>query len=1271
MAIGFVNYVTGTTSSSSATAVLDLSSGFSVNDVAIVVISRSATVAPSGTPSGWSLLQSDLSTYGVWVYAKKLASGDLISNLTWTWAAATKTLIQASVYSGCDTTTPWGTSVKGTYGTASGTTCDCGTSSYSNPWVVAVCSCYSTTSKTYSALTGWTERRDYGTTSPDFWQLLADTNGTWGGGTCAPDFTISSSTYRGGYLVPLNKAVETLEMASTLEAVSSVTITAGLLLPLTTSGLVFQLAGSKAAGGTGPGVNSPLTDPCTETVGSATGDLVNFAGTTSSGYAGAGTTGDPYVIVFDGTDDEITFGDLAAAEVTEGSFEAWFYKDDTLGHDSGRLAQKRTSAVDGWSFYPDRLADQYNFSAQYSDATDIVTLFNLGSAIHGSWMHVIFTYETSTGYLKCYHNGTQLGTTQTPAGAGDSIKVSSASLYVGQRDTGTRPFGGKIATIRIYNRPLSADEVAGNYNAGVTAVVGSTREMAFTTEAVSAVTITGEKTDVTLEMASTLEAISSVTIVGEKTAAATTHEMAFTTEAISGVTVVGEKTVIAREMAFTLEAVSVTTITASKTDVTLEMASTLEAVSAVTITASVAHATLEMASTTESISTVTIVGEKTDAILEMAFTREATSTVSITATRNFIWDVFGDVDSSTATGSEPDAPFDYVMTAVQNTISQMATMTGDHAAVNPATGSYYGYNFSTYLTHLTGLLTKPVWDVPGDNDGLWWSTPLSDYNSAFSYLPTDDDASRRYYSRDEGGVHFVHLSTDGPTAMEGLGATQLAWLEDDLAAAANQTAPIIVFMHEPTVYGKNNDWYAVGSGGPDEADAIHEMFAHYGVDFVFSGSTHTFRRTQHVCTFNGVNRTVQFVQIPSAVSSTHLVFGVGSVYALTSTEWGWEASTSYHGFAQMEWVPGTSELKLRLYSVNTSNGAVALVTAGISPGYTSDPGGTFSLNDPIALEMTFTTESVSTVTVTASVSHGTLEMASTLEAVSAVTVTGSVSHVVHEMASTTESVSTVVITASKTDVVLEMASTTESVSVVTVVPSVTHQVLEMASTNEAVSVVTVTASVTHVTLEMDATLESISTVTVTAGKTDVTLEMDATLEAVSTVTIVGEKSGSVQTHEMASTLEAVSAVTITPSVTHQTLEMASTLEAVSGVTITATNTHATHEMTSTLEGVSTVTITAAKTDVVLEVSFTAEAISIVTIIGEKSGGTTTHEMALTLEAVSRVYVASNRTMGMTMTVSSTSIVSISPRRTTLVGAGYRHRIPPLYFRRLGSREGER
>lgn len=221
MAVAYATVIAGTTSSSSATAAISFA-GRSAGQFALVCISRSAVVAPSAVPTNWNLLDSHMSTYGIWLYWKILESGD-IGTVTWTWAAATKTLQAATVYTGVATSTPAYT--KGTYITGSGRTLNLGSLTVSGGWITVIASCYSTASKTFDFAgwtPAWTERRDAGGTAPDFWQVFADTNGGWPGGEFRPslvtgdamgmsgfsgvtemNYVSAAATYRGGFIVEL------------------------------------------------------------------------------------------------------------------------------------------------------------------------------------------------------------------------------------------------------------------------------------------------------------------------------------------------------------------------------------------------------------------------------------------------------------------------------------------------------------------------------------------------------------------------------------------------------------------------------------------------------------------------------------------------------------------------------------------------------------------------------------------------------------------------------------------------------------------------------------------------------------------------------------------------------------------------------------------------------------------------------------------------------------------------------------------------------------
>ena len=207
MAVAYQTSFAGTSSASSSSAVVDLSARF-VGELVFVLISRTGDVAPTTTPSGWTLLDNHADTYGHWLYAKTLAAGD-IGSVTWEWAASTKTLASAHVYSGHDPVSPITTKNKSgfSYPASLGIAIYPGSINTTLLMLVAFASCYSESSKSWTPAAGYTERYDAGSTTPDFWQTCKDTAGAWGGGASNPMMLISAdASYRGGFHVAIKPA---------------------------------------------------------------------------------------------------------------------------------------------------------------------------------------------------------------------------------------------------------------------------------------------------------------------------------------------------------------------------------------------------------------------------------------------------------------------------------------------------------------------------------------------------------------------------------------------------------------------------------------------------------------------------------------------------------------------------------------------------------------------------------------------------------------------------------------------------------------------------------------------------------------------------------------------------------------------------------------------------------------------------------------------------------------------------------------------------------
>jgi CubicO group peptidase (beta-lactamase class C family) len=85
-----------------------------------------------------------------------------------------------------------------------------------------------------------------------------------------------------------------------------------------------------------------------------------------------------------------------------------------------------------------------------------------GTLTPGAWQHVAATYDGNAFVL--YINGSVVASTARSG----KIARNSKPLYLGNRDKGDRPFHGGMDEVRIWNRALSASEIASNLDRELT-----------------------------------------------------------------------------------------------------------------------------------------------------------------------------------------------------------------------------------------------------------------------------------------------------------------------------------------------------------------------------------------------------------------------------------------------------------------------------------------------------------------------------------------------------------------------------------------------------------------------------------------------------------------------------------------------------------------------------------------------------------------------------------------------------------------------------------
>ena len=210
-------------------------------------------------------------------------------------------------------------------------------------------------------------------------------------------------------------------------------------LSIVTSGLILNLDAGNSSSYPGSGTT------WTDLSGSGNnGTLVN--GPTYSSADGGS-------IVFDGTNDLVT------TTLTSGTSFTWccWFKTDVLSNGYRNIISIRTN-----NYMLMLLDDNTNYLGFWSpDAFTTGSTLNTPQLSTNTWYFVTFVREgnnVTSGY-KAYLNGSFSGSANTGTWS------SSDPIIIGGRTDTSQYLNGNISNVQIYNRALSASEVAQNYNA--------------------------------------------------------------------------------------------------------------------------------------------------------------------------------------------------------------------------------------------------------------------------------------------------------------------------------------------------------------------------------------------------------------------------------------------------------------------------------------------------------------------------------------------------------------------------------------------------------------------------------------------------------------------------------------------------------------------------------------------------------------------------------------------------------------------------------------
>jgi hypothetical protein len=291
------------------------------------------------------------------------------------------------------------------------------------------------------------------------------------GGASPADRTLSVTNTGGGTL-----SFTTSDNASWLAATpANGTAPASITVAVNSAGLTRgSYSGSVRIESAGAG-GSPATIPVTLTVVPPSTGLVGAwgfdeaSGATATDASGAGNAGTiagatrtasgryGRALSFDGVDDLVTVPDASSLDLTSGmTLEGWirpttlhYWHTVVLKEQPGQLVYALYAGTDNGR------------PSGHVFTTGDMMLFGPSALPVNTWTHLAMTWDGLT--QRIYVNGAQVSSTPR---TGTAV-TSNSPLRIGGNNVWGEWFGGLIDEVRVYNRALSAAEVANDRDAPI------------------------------------------------------------------------------------------------------------------------------------------------------------------------------------------------------------------------------------------------------------------------------------------------------------------------------------------------------------------------------------------------------------------------------------------------------------------------------------------------------------------------------------------------------------------------------------------------------------------------------------------------------------------------------------------------------------------------------------------------------------------------------------------------------------------------------------
>jgi len=173
---------------------------------------------------------------------------------------------------------------------------------------------------------------------------------------------------------------------------------------------------------------------------------------------------------FDGTDDEVTisYANQNGLDVNQGSISAWIYWTGTSGWDN--IVAMTNGSVSGYKLGVNSSNNAVTFfclNPLGASGAYAINFSDPSSLPREEWHHVAVTFEYATGTTaRLYVDGVEVNNYTSVAAC---LKPTSGAFDIGHSSTtglGSGYWQGKIDDLKIFNYPMTARQVALEYDGG-------------------------------------------------------------------------------------------------------------------------------------------------------------------------------------------------------------------------------------------------------------------------------------------------------------------------------------------------------------------------------------------------------------------------------------------------------------------------------------------------------------------------------------------------------------------------------------------------------------------------------------------------------------------------------------------------------------------------------------------------------------------------------------------------------------------------------------